>query len=194
MKGNLYNELKPSFSTMVLVPYFYPSGFRAEMIPLSKSWSNWWVSYWSRNMGDQYHPNSHLNRENGDQLINHQIGWFFRNFSAQTRWFQCSDSHPPSNHQANGGQHEAADAQGLRVEALDEQRAQRRGVAQHDDQRHGSRLESQNGGQQHAWGETASTSIDWFSWENLKGNFLGSRYFYRCWTWKVQWIGWLGKI
>ena len=87
----------------------------------------------------------------GKMMINHQIWWVFpRNFSAQARWFQCSASHPPSNHQANGAQHEATDAQGLRVEALDQQRAQRRGVAQHDDQRHGSRLESQNGGQQHA--------------------------------------------
>ena len=148
MKGNLYNELKPSFSTMVLVPFFlsigvscrfpHPSLDQTGGLPIGPPW----------NMGDQYHPNSHLNRENDDQPSNLVV--FPRNFSAQPRWFQCSDSHPPSNHQANGAQHEATDAQGLRVESLDQQRAQRRGVAQHDDQRHGSRLESQNGGQQHA--------------------------------------------
>ena len=147
MKGNLYNELKPSFSTMVLVPFLFSIGVSCRFphpsldqtggLPIGPPW----------NMGDQYHPFIWI----GKMMINHLIWWVFpRNFSAQARWFQCSASHPPSNHQANGAQHEATDAQGLRVEALDQQRAQRRGVAQHDDQRHGSRLESQNGGQQHA--------------------------------------------
>ena len=60
-------------------------------------------------------------------------------------------SHAPSDHHEDGGQHIGADPQRFWIEALDQQRAQGWGVAQDDDQRHGSRLEGQDGSQKHAF-------------------------------------------
>ena len=63
----------------------------------------------------------------------------------------CGPSHTASDHQENGSEHEGADPQGFWVEAFDHQGAQRGGVAQDDDQGHGSSLQGKDGGQEHSW-------------------------------------------
>ena len=71
--GNLYNELKPSFSTMVLVPFLFSIGVSCRFphpsldqtggLPIGPPW----------NMGDQYHPFIWI----GKMMINHLIWWVF---------------------------------------------------------------------------------------------------------------------